>query len=376
LINPTGQVYQTEGVAGRIPQAGAKIGWIGIPYEAPSPSLTRPRSLLEKNDIYHTQYLVIAPQKYHKILSPLMEKRSEEDLSVFLASPEQVYDTFGQGFPDGSTITSMVNDLDINGRLDYLLLVGDASADIPTRLDDMYQNVPTGWVKTEIVGETPSDFALVSDEKGTPRVAVGRWPVASEAEVRILVNKTLEWTPNRRMLFVGDDEVEFDRFIDKLANVSPVDERLSAGQPDARDTLLTWLRQRPGIMIYSGHGSLPVLGDERLLTQEDAGSWDKPTIVVAWSCLCASFTHPSYQGLGERWLTSRNGTVAFVGPTGETTSAQQAQMAVAVQQAIVAGERIGDALLKGWESANSNDAKVSFLLLGDPALRPFATESE
>ena len=242
--------------------------------------------------------------------------------------------------------------------------------------EELFLRIPTGWVRTDIVGETPSDFALVSDGDGSPMSAIGRLPASSEAEVKSMVSKTLDWIPNQRMLFVGDDEAEFDIFIDKLALISPTDERLSASDPDARKKLLSWLRDKAGIMIYSGHGSLPMLGDEKLLTQEDAGNWDSPTVVIAWSCLCASFTHPTYQGLGESWLKSENGTVAFVGPTGETTSAQQGLMAVTVQQSLVAGNRIGDALLNGWEVANSDDAKVSFLLLGDPALRPFANERE
>ncbi len=45
-------------------------------------------------------------------------------------------------------------------------------------------------------------------------------------------------------------------------------------------------------------------------------------------------------------------------------------MTLAFQRALVDGATIGDALLAGWGAAQSNDAKISFVLLGDPTLRP------
>ena len=123
-------------------------------------------------------------------------------------------------------------------------------------------------------------------------------------------------------------------------------------------------------MAYTGHGSLPLLGDEKFLTAEDAGAWDGPTVVVAWTCLCASFTHPKQSGLSEAWLRDPQGTVAFVGPTGETTTGDQSAMAFAFHRALAEGAALGDALLAGWRVSESKDAETSFLLLGDPALRP------
>ena len=152
-----------------------------------------------------------------------MEKRQNEGLSVFLVSPEQVYDTFGQGMPDGSVINLMVNKLVSQGELQYFLLVGDTSVGIDISPEELFLRIPTGWVRTDIVGETPSDFALVSDGDGSPMSAIGRLPASSEAEVKSMVSKTLDWIPNQRMLFVGDDEAEFDIFIDKLALISPTD---------------------------------------------------------------------------------------------------------------------------------------------------------
>ena len=93
---------------------------------------------------------------------------------------------------------------------------------------------------------------------------------------------------------------------------------------------------------------MPLLGDEKFLTVDDAGAWDGPTVVVAWTCLCASFTHPKQAGLSEAWLRDPQGTVAFVGPTGETTTGDQSAMALAFHRALADGATLGDALLAGW----------------------------
>jgi hypothetical protein len=96
--------------------------------------------------------------------------------------------------------------LQASGTLRYLLLVGDASADPRAAWDAAA--VPTLWRRTEHVGDTASDYALVADDAGTPVVAVGRFPAATAAEVTALVEKTLAWQPTDRLLFLNDDEPE------------------------------------------------------------------------------------------------------------------------------------------------------------------------
>ncbi|MBN2391069.1 MAG: hypothetical protein JXR84_10105, partial [Anaerolineae bacterium] len=256
------------------------------------------------------------------------------------------------------------------GQLHYLLLVGDASADPRALWQTGSTLVPTGWGRTVFLGDTASDRALVLGDDGEPLVAVGRFPASTVAEVQAMVDKTLAWEPASRLLLLHDDEPEFVAMTDALANVAAPDLRLGDAADDARRDLLRWLRDAPGVLVYSGHGSLPVLGDEKFLTVDDAGAWDGPTVVAAWTCLSANFTHPTQMGLSEVWLRDPEGVVAFVGPTAETTTGDQSAMTLAFQSALVDGATIGDALLAGWDAAQSKDAEISFVLLGDPALQP------
>ena len=360
--------------AGRlcIAQNAGDRGWLGIPTLAPPPDIVRSREVVSDDALLAADYLVVAPRLFHAVLSPLIAAREADGMTVALVTPEAIYDAYGIGVPDGEAIRRLVVDLHARGALRYVLLVGDASANPATMWEPDNPVVPTGWVRTVFVGDTPSDRALVADDNGEPLVAVGRFPVSTVAEVQAMVAKTLAWEPGARLLLLNDDEAEFVAMADALAAIQPPDLRLDAGDENLRRDLLRWLKDGPGMLVYTGHGSLPLLGDEKFLTVEDAGTWDGPTVVVAWTCLCASFTHPTQSGLSEAWLRAEKGTAAVVGPTGETTTGDQSAMAAAFHRALAEGKTLGDALLAGWRASTSKDAETSFVLLGDPALRVVA----
>jgi hypothetical protein len=189
-------------------------------------------------------------------------------------------------------------------------------------------------------------------------------------ELKIVVQKTLAWDPNDRLLLVSDDEPAFSILTEQLGDISPPDLVVDSGWDGARDEVLRWLGEGPGMLVYTGHGSMGLLGDEKLLLLEDGANWRQPTVVAAWSCLAASFAHPDYASLAEAWLLAPTGVVAVIGPSGETTTAAQADLALQLQRSLADGEPVGQALLTAWRASQSDDTRNGFLLLGDPALQP------
>ena len=354
----------------RVAQRAGDVGWIGLPWVAPAPDYVRPRELLVADALDDITYLIIAPRLFHTALDPLMVARRAEGYSAALITPQAVYDTFGEGIPEAAAIQALVRQHGASGGLKALLLVGDASP-APASLWDMETpGVPTAWVRTGFVGHTASDYALATGGTDEALLSVGRFPVTTGAEVEALVAKTLAWEPSPRLLLMADNEPEFADFIAQLSRVQDADLILDAAEGDIRAEMLGWLKDGPGTLIYAGHASLQLMGNEKLLVMEDRQAWRMPTVVASWSCLCAGFAHPSYQSLAEALLLGPGGVVAFVGPTGETTTAEQRAMAIAFQEALAGGETVGDALLIGWRTAISEDAQMGFLLLGDPVLRP------
>jgi hypothetical protein len=233
-------------------------------------------------------------------------------------------------------------------------------------------NLPTVWATTDHVGATASDYAIATGGGAAPRVAVGRLPVTSVAELEILVEKTLSWAPTDRLLLISDDEPAFERLTTQLGDITAPDLVVDAARDGARDEVLRWLGGGPGTLVYTGHGSMGLLGDEKLLLLEDGVNWRQPTVVVAWSCLCANFAHPTYASLAEAWLLAPRGVTAVVGPTGETTTVEQTAMALALQTSLSEGQVLGQALLSAWRASQSENAQHGFVLLGDPYLRPMS----
>ena len=369
-----GEYQAIDGESGRIQvyQQAAIRGWMGVPWSAPEPIGIRPWAGMDIDGsaIRDAEFIVLADAAVKETLQPLLDAREAEGLASLHLTPEAIYDSFGRGVPDVSAIRAMILHLHRHGRLRYVLLIGDATSALDAqpfgRAGTLW--IPTGWSRTAYVGQTASDSLIATGDQGEPVVALGRIPVTTQQDLHTVIQKTLSWQPNSRVMLVNDDEVEFVNLVDQLAEISPPDIRVGTDEPDARQTVMNWLDAGPGIMVYSGHGSLPVLGDEKLLTWEDADAWEGPTVVVAWSCLCASFAHPQHQSLAETWMLGREGTVAFVGPTGETTTGEQRTMALVFQRALVDEPRLGDAMLQAWHAAQSDNVKTGFVLLGDPTL--------
>lgn len=366
-----------EGTPLCVPQSADATGWIGMPWHAPPPDLVRSQQVISHSDLVEIDYLVIAPSLFHKALLPLMALRQEEGYATYILTPEAVWDTFGGGAPGAESIRDMVQTLVSEGRLQYLLLVGDTLPGAAGFWNEDHAGVPTGWVRTIHVGYTASDALLVMDDANHPLVSVGRLPVSTPEELVVLVAKTLAWEATDRLLLFNDDEPSFADLRRQLSDISQAEDQIeidASTLKGARDDLIRWLDKGPGTVVYVGHASMAMLGDEKYLVAEDAGHVG-PAVMVTWSCLCAGFAHPTYESLAEAWLLRPQGAVAVVGPTGETTTGEQAAMALAFQSQLVQGQTIGQALLHAWQDGQSLDAVHGFVLLGDPALRPLTGES-
>ncbi|MBN1260628.1 MAG: hypothetical protein JXB35_08105 [Anaerolineae bacterium] len=348
--------------------------WIGNPEMAAEPLRIRPRQTLTLPDLTGATYLVVAPDAFHTELQPLLDHREAEGLVTALVTPQAIYDTFGDGRPDPEAIRALVQRLP---DLAYLLLVGDAVVEPGGYDDPATPHVVTPFTRTIILGETPAEGLLGADAENRAQVAVGRFPVSTPAEVKTLVEKTLAWETSGVApipLFFNDDEPRFASMVDEVMALAPGGEtaqRIAASDPQSREQLLAALNLGPTWLNYNGHGSLTRLCDEEVLTVEDGNAWQDPSLVFAWTCLAAHFTHPRQVSMAEAWLTTPGGgAVAFVGPVGETTTFEQRPLVQAFYTALLETDRIGEAWLTALRAPDiSHDVRWGFVILGDPALK-------
>jgi hypothetical protein len=287
---------------------------------------------------------------------------------------QAVYDTFGGGQPGPEAIQALVRGLP---NLRYLLLVGDGTAE-PGGYDGEAGalRVVAPLARTTVVGETPADGLLGTDETGESIVAVGRFPAASADQVSAMVEKTIGWENSEQplaALVLSDDEQDFGTLAEEIVTLLPEGvsvQSVDAGDERSREDALAVLKQGPTWLNYTGHGSLTILCDEGVLTIEDGKSWGEPALVVAWTCLAAHFVHPAQDSIGEAWIRApRSGAVAFLGPAGETTTDEQKPFIQAFYAALKEEQRLGEAWLAALKAGGSQDVALGYILLGDPALR-------
>jgi hypothetical protein len=348
--------------------------WVGNPEKAPEPLLVRAARQMALGELEDVTYLAVAPLDFHVSLQPLLELRRDQGLEAAVIDIRAVYDTFGGGQPSPEAIQTLVRSLP---NLRYLLLVGDGTAE-PGGYDGETGalRVVAPLARTTVVGETPSDGLLGTDEAGKAIVAVGRLPAVSADQVSIMVEKTIGWENNEQplvALILSDDEQEFGTAAQEIVTLLPEGvsaQSVDAGDETSREDTLAVLKQGPTWLNYTGHGSLTILCDEGVLTIEDGESWGEPALVTAWTCLAAHFVHPAQDSIGEAWIRApRSGAVAFLGPVGETTTSEQKPFIQAFYTALKEDDRLGDAWVAALQAGGSQDVALGYILLGDPALR-------
>jgi hypothetical protein len=280
----------------------------------------------------------------------------------------------------------------------YVLLVGDASYDYRDNLDAPNKNLlPTYLVQTHFVGETASDNWFVDlDDDSLPEMAIGRLPVKSAAEAKIVVDKIIGYerdpTPGewrRRVLFVADDDQPaFEATSDDLIEgYLPSDYQatkvyLSAFAKPSESTarIIAEVNQGVAIVSYVGHAALDVWAKEKTFSSADIASLHNGTklpFFVTMTCLDGYFHHPQADCLAEELLLADGkGAIACFAPTSESLPSDQDVLAKALFEALFASDAptLGEAVMRAKRSLPDGgrgyeDLIETYTLLGDPALQ-------
>jgi hypothetical protein len=234
------------------------------------PALVRPVAeldLLSDNTGY--DYLMVAHPRLLAATEPLAKFHRARGLRTALLDVDAVYDAFNGGISHPVAIRNLVawGSEHWQAKPRYLLLVGDASADIrhdvrserlrsnayalrpnpqrdelmlPTGLSAMpttsykewdpelaNRNLVPTWQFPSEEGQAASDngFVALEADNFNPQLAVGRFPVVEPAEVKAIVDKTIAYitkpTPGdwrHDVTFISTDEVaSFKKGSDKIA---------------------------------------------------------------------------------------------------------------------------------------------------------------
>lgn len=345
--------------------------------------------------------------------------RQVDGMTVFVTTPQQIYNEFSSGAQDICAIRDfmkMLYDRADNGKEPrYLLLIGDASYDYKNinaennNLVPAYESIESlkyaaSFVTDDFFGCLDPDEG--SNGSGTMDIGVGRFPIQTVEEAKEMVDKTLHYMMQERenfgpwrnsIVYIADDEDSnihlgqaegLAAITDSLAPVYNVNKiyldafkqvQTNNGMriPDANTAINNAINNGCLIINYTGHGGEVAWAEEKVLDIPAIQSFKNlanlPVFVTA-TCEFSRYDDPGLVSAGE---------LVFLNPDGggiglfTTTRLAYSQSNYALNKRFdygafiidsVTGEypRMGDLIRVAKTPSNQNIK--NFVLLGDPAL--------
>ncbi|MBQ1909068.1 MAG: type IX secretion system sortase PorU, partial [Bacteroidaceae bacterium] len=357
--------------------------------------------------------------------------RQYDQLRVAVLTANQVYNEFSSGTPDATAyrrFMKMLYDRAASGGLSprYLLLFGDCAWD--------NRMISTAWRRTNpddylLCFESDNSvsatrcfvmedyFGLLDDGEGGNLLkdkcdlGVGRFPVVTASQAKVMVDKTIAFLSNQNagswrnvVCMMGDDgdENEHMRYSDDVAERILQDNpsmevrkvmwdaytRVSTTRCNTYPEVVSLLKKQMDegalVMNYCGHANATSLSHELVLMLEDFQAF-RGTRLPLW--LTAACDVMPFDGatdnIGETAVLNENGAaLAFYGTTRTVYATQNLAMNRYFMHYLFASDaagqryRVGDAvclakndiITDGGSDLSAPENKLHYALLGDPAL--------
>jgi len=361
----------------------------------------------------------------------LADAHAEYDgLRVQVVRADQAYNEFSSGTPDATAYRRMMKMLydkasDKTCAPKYLLLMGDAAWDNRMLSAAWHNYNPDDYLLCYESDNSLSDtksyvmedyFGMLDDGEGSnllkdkPDLGIGRFPVTSQSEAKVMVDKTIAYLTCQHVgdwknlvCFMGDDgdNNEHMKYADdvalRVANQNPEVEirkvmwdaytRVSTAKNNTYPEVTTLLKKLMDegalVMNYTGHATTYTLSHEFVLNLEDfaEAKGDALPLWVTAACDVMPFDGQS-ENIGETAvLNDQGGAVAFYGTTRTVYANQNLSMNRYFMKYLFSDDasgqrnRVGDAvrlaknaIINGNAEYTQLENKLQYALLGDPAL--------
>ncbi len=356
--------------------------------------------------------------------------RTHDGITVAVVTAAQVYNEFSSGTPDATAYRRLMKMLydraaDAASAPKYLLLFGDSFFDNrllsnPTaKADDYLLCYESDNSVNAIYSYVLEDYyGFLDDSEGKNflrdkvDIGVGRIPVKSLSEANVVVDKTIAYMENAEVgdwqnviSFLGDDgdnDLPNQHMIDaeSVAGVvqtnypsyiidriywddyEPVANSTGNAYPVVTQAIYNRLNEGALVVNYSGHGSATVLSHEMVWLGADMQALASPRLPfwVTASCDIGPFDIGDYSLAELALLNPTGGAVGLFTTTRTVRQARNVIMNRAFMSVLLSPvqdgryQAVGDAVRRAKNnvissSSDLSENKLSFILLGDPALR-------
>lgn len=348
-----------------------------------------------------------------------LHRNSFSNISTIAIPIQLVYNEFGAGQPDPTSIRNFAREQYLNNpSFKYLVLFGDGSYDYLGHNTDLKNEnfIPVYETDESLdpISSFPSDdyFGLLEEDEGGSNlngnldIAIGRIPVRTTDEANTLTNKIIQYDLNKsesedwklRIAFGADDEdgnTHFDQS-ESLANsveskypefniqkiyLDAFKQESGAGGeiiPGATQSLSQNIFQGLLLFNYLGHGGPKGLSQEGLLRNSDVEGWsniDRLPLVITATCSFAPYDDPNVISTGEALFRSPyGGAIALFTTVRNVYSSANAALTGSVFKYLFSRDSSGIPVSLGAimqkaknsiEGFNLSNAR-KFALIGDP----------
>ena len=402
-----------------------EFAMVDVSKNIPTPNVVgevKPQNL---HGLNQTDMVILAPEAFVLEAERLAAfRRMNDNLTVTVVTPEQVYNEFSSGVPEATAVRRFMK-MFYDRRTSeadapkYLLLFGDGRFD-NRKLTDVWKNSSDNYIITYQSKETLDTYSYVTDDyfgflldnegsdpvRATVCIGIGRFPVNTVTQAKNAVDKVITYTKDsksgpwkNKLCFVADDgnaadsydtihakqanglavyvEDNHPAYISKKLYFDAYKKSMAGGKPaypDIQTNIQKELKEGVLIINYVGHGDAVSWSEERVMTQTDINNATYPNLplwIIA-ACDFAPFDQPASSAGEDVFLNRRSGGIAVFTTTRVAYGAPNFRINMQFMKYLFE-KKNGRHLTLGDVMKNSkNDCKeiqlMSFVLLGDPSM--------
>lgn len=420
-----------------------RIDFVSAAWDKPSPAPSLDGSFPDAEYVYNitnqnhhadsaADMVIIIPtsQKLLKQANRLADfHRQHDGMRVNVVPADELFNEFSSGTPDANAYRRYMKMLYDRAETEadmpsHLLLFGDCVWDNRMLTQDCHNMSPDDYL---LVFESENSFSettcyaddgfycLLDDGEGAnllssdrPDIAVGRFPVTTEAEAKIMVDKTIGYVENKNagswqntIVFMGDDGDDnvhmhdVNEVADATISAHPEylvrkimwdaypQETSASGHGYPAVTNLIKRLQSSGALIfdYGGHGRPDQVSHENVLRLTDFKAFSNKNLPLWVTATCDIMPYDGVEPtIGETAVLNENGgAMAFFGTARTVFVPYNKAINRAFMKYVLTYDSngkpitIGEAqrLTKSYLITSSEDRsanKLQYQLLGDPAV--------
>lgn len=368
-------------------------------------------------------YVIICPEGYEAVSTDLAKAHeTKEAITWAVVTDRQVYNEFSSGTPDATAYRWLMKMLydraDGNGiaKPRWLLLMGHGTFDnrklLPNSGEALLLTYQAKNSENEVNAYATDDyFGFLddnegdSDTQGRMDIGVGRLPVGSLDETRMTIDKLITYIRNEhtgkwknQMIFLADDgehgthtetaEGSSERarlknpdfIVNKIYLDAYPQEVNASGEsyPLAKNRLVNLLKNGALFFGYSGHGGYNSITNEGILNQKDIESMTNKNQAF-WlfaTCSFAKCDAGRRSSAESAVLNPNGGAIGVLAATRTVYATPNTELYRSVTDTLFGHKNVfnynttlGEAVSIGKNRLGSDMNKMSYVLLGDPAMR-------